>query len=36
MDKVKKYFLQSKITLEKIKLIENGTGLNLTMYKKIF
>lgn len=35
MGKVKKYFLQSKLTLEKIKLIENYTGLNLDNYKKL-
>ena len=35
MSKVKKYFLQSKLTLEKIKMIENSTGLNLSNYKKL-
>ena len=34
MHKVKKYFLQNKITKKKIEMIEKGTGLNLSIYKK--
>ena len=32
--RIKRYFKFNKITLEKIKLIENKTGLNLSNYKK--
>ena len=34
MHKIKKYFLYSKITKKKIEMIEKGTGLNLSIYKK--
>ena len=34
MHKIKKYFLQNKITKKKIEMIEKGTGLNLSIYKK--
>ena len=33
MGKVEKYFSQSEITKEKIDLIENRTGLNLSEYR---
>jgi len=35
MHKINKYFAQSNITKEKIDLIENKTGLNLSMYRNI-
>lgn len=35
MHKVKKYYLQNNFTRKKIEMIENGTGLNLTKYKKM-
>ena len=35
MERVKKYYLQSNFTKEKIEMIENGTGLNLSIYKKL-
>ena len=33
--RIKKYFTQSKITKEKIDLIEKGTGLNLAQLRTI-
>ena len=35
MERVNKYYLQSNFTMEKIKMIENGTGLDLSIYKKL-
>ena len=35
MFRINKYFAQSNITKEKIDLIENKTGLNLSMYRNI-
>ena len=35
LHKVHKYYLQSKFTKEKIEMIENRTGLNLSIYKKL-
>ena len=35
MERVNKYYLQSNFTLEKIEMIEKGTGLNLSIYKKL-
>ena len=34
MQRVQKYFLQSNCTLEKINMIEKGTGLNLSEFRK--
>ena len=35
MDRVNKYYLQSNFTMEKIEMIEKGTGLNLSIYKEL-
>ena len=32
--RIYKYFIENKITLQKIEVIEKGTGLNLSKYKK--
>ena len=35
LEKINKYYLQSKFNKKKIELIENRTGLNLSKYKKL-
>ena len=33
-NRLDKYFSENEITLKKIEMIENGTGLNLSKYRK--
>ena len=35
MHRIEKYYLQSNFTKKKIEMIEKGTGLNLSKYKKL-
>ena len=35
MERIDKYFIQSEITLEKIKMIEEKVHVNLTKYKEM-